>query len=140
MAPYLFAMWKKIKESIEKIIPMSLGSLVLFAFVVYLLFIVGKTVASNYNSNKDLAVDEAKLTEMEDQIVSLQNEINYQQTNSFREKEARAKLGYKAPGEKIIALPVDTEAEKQADSGMAAPTIQIPNYRLWWQFFFENNG
>lgn len=116
---------------------MSFGSLILFCFVVYMMIVVGKTVIANYNSNKDIEKDALNLVQMESDLHDLQNEINYDQTYSFKEKEARAKLGYKAPGENILSLPIDTQEEKMADSGLAEAKIKVPNYILWWQYFFQ---
>jgi cell division protein FtsB len=129
-------MLKKIKERIEKIIPMSLGSLVMFALVIYLLVIVGKTMISNYAANKQIEEQQMSLQLLEQKIIDLQNQINYEKTASFREKEARSKLGYKLPGENVIALPIDTEVEKSPDSELVAQKVMEPNYSLWWQYFF----
>lgn len=114
---------------------MTLGSLVLFGFIIYLLFVVGKTVWSNYKSNQEIDKEESKLAQQERSLVDLQNQINYYKTSEFKEKEARAKLGYKAPGENVMSLPIDTEEEKVADSGTVEAKIKVPNYSLWWDYF-----
>jgi cell division protein FtsB len=124
-----------IVKKLEKYIPMTLGSLAMFAFVIYLIFVVGKSVIANYKSNKDIDKQAEKLVALQSDLHDLQNQINYYQTYSFKEKEARAKLGYKAPGENVLSLPIDTEEEKAADSGFAEAKIKEPNYRLWWQYF-----
>ncbi len=126
----------RIKAYIEKFIPMTVGNMAIFAFLIYLIFVVGQSVVANHRANQDIAVEEAKLAELRGNITNLQNEINYYQTNSFKEKEARAKLGYKAPGEIVIALPIDTEKEKSPDNGLAQQEIKEPNYILWWKYFF----
>jgi len=128
-------MLKKVKDGIEKVLPMSLGSLALFAVVIYLIIIVGKTVMANYAANGETDKDEAKLAQMEADIAYMEDQNNYYQTQSYKEKEARAKLGYKSTGESVLSLPIDTEEEKIQDSGNLEPTITIPNYRLWWEYF-----
>ncbi len=115
---------------------MTIGNLLLFSFLIYLIIVVSQSVYSNYNSNKEIDKQGEKLVSMRREIVQMQNAINYYQTPSFREKEAREKLGYKAPGENIISLPIDTIEDKMADSGLADVKIKTPNYRLWWQYFF----
>ena len=67
----------------------------------------------------------------------MQNQINYYQTSSFKEKQAREKLGYKAAGESIMALPLDKEEEKTIDPILGEVSIKTPNYRLWWQYIVE---
>lgn len=129
--------FRKIKEGIEKIIPMTLGNFVIFLIVLYMFFVVGRSIWINYNSNKSLDVEAAKIELLRGNITELENQIAYYQTQSFREKEARAKLGYRAPGENIMILPLDTEEEKVADVGLGEVNIKIPNYVLWWKYFFE---
>jgi len=128
-------MLKKIKEGIERIIPMSLTSLFLFAVVVYMMIIVGKTVLANYAANGETDKEEAKLAQMEADIAYMEDQNNYYQTQSYKEKEARAKLGYKATGESVLSLPIDTPEEKISDSGVVEQKITVPNYRLWWEYF-----
>lgn len=127
--------WLKIRDRIETFLPMTLGSLVLFAIVIYLFVIVGRTVYQNYKSDKELNAQTSKLEQTKEDVHYLQNQINYYQTYSFREKEAREKLGYKAPGESVMALPIDTVDEQNADTGLASAKIKEPNYRLWWKYF-----
>lgn len=127
----------KVKDGIEKYLPMTLNSLLLFLFVIYLLFIVGKSVLTNYSSNKDIVKEEVKLEKLEQEIHDLNNQISYFKTASYKEKEARAKLGYKAAGENVMALPIDTEEEKVVDTSFAEVKAKVPNFRLWWEYFFK---
>lgn len=115
---------------------MSMGSLVLFVFIIYLLFVVTKSMTSNYYSNKDIEAEEQKLTNMEAEIISLKNQIAYYHTATFKDREAREKLGYKAAGESVLILPIDKEEEKAADSGLTDVGVEKPNYILWWEYFF----
>ncbi len=119
---------------------MTLNSLLLFIFVVYLLFNVGRSVYQNYNSNKDIEKEAAKLVGMEEEIHDMENRINYYQTYSFKEKEARAKLGYKAPGEKILSLPIDTMEDKISDSASMPMKVKETNCQLWLKYFFGQSS
>lgn len=65
----------------------------------------------------------------------MKNEINYYQTSSYKEKQAREKLIYKAPGESVINLPVDTESEKTADPELGDVVLKTPNYVYWIKYF-----
>jgi len=127
--------FKKVKTSIEKFLPMSFGSLILFLLVLYLLFSVGKSILQNYYSNKDIRDQEKTIVKLKSDIVYLQAQIAYYKTNSFRDKQARAKLGYKAPAEKVISLPRDESEDKIADPIEKEIEIKTPNYRLWWLYF-----
>lgn len=129
--------FKRIIIWIERYLPMSFSSFVLFAFIIYLFIIVGRSIWSNYNSNKQLDVQEEELLAMQDEVEAMKYRISYYQTASFKEKEAREKLGYKAPGERVIALPVDEEQDKVTDQAIREVEIRTPNYLLWWRYFFE---
>ena len=129
--------WKKFIQAIERYIPMTLTSLVMFLFILYLFFIVGRSIWINYNSNKDLDNEAANISALQANITLMQNQINYYQTSSFKEKEAREKLGYKAAGENVMPLPLDKEEEKTADPILGEVSIKTPNYRLWWQYIVE---
>lgn len=126
----------RIKNAIERIIPMTFGSLVLFLAVIYLLIIVGRAVWINYQSSKGIEEQEQKIADLQDEVRYLEFQVAYFQTDSFKEKEARAKLGYKAPGETVISLPTDAPADKVADSAQVQEVIKESNPRLWWKYFF----
>ena len=116
--------------------PMTIGNFIIFGFLIYLIVVVSQSVIVNYNSNQDIVREQNKLNVLRNQIAALQNEINYDQTAEFKEMEAREKLGYMAPGETVIALPVDTVLDKTPDRSLPETKIKVPNYTLWWQYFF----
>ena len=126
----------RIKNAIEKVIPMTFGSLILFLAVIYLLVIVGRAVWINYQSGKGIEEQVQKIADLQDEVRYLEFQVAYYQTDSFKEKEARAKLGYKAPGENVISLPTDAPADKVADSVQTQEVIEESNPRLWWKHFF----
>lgn len=129
--------WQKIIVQIERYIPMKLGSLFLFLSVLYFIFIVGRSIYINHEAYKEIEDEEVKVIVLREDILAMNNQINYLSTYSFREKEARAKLGYKAVGEKMIAVPIDQKEEKMGDSGIVETMIKIPNYINWWRYFVE---
>ncbi len=130
----------KIKEKIQQVIPMNLGSLIVFLIIIYLMFIVGKTVWDNYQSNKGISQEEQKLYDLEYEVEYTENEISYFKSSSFKEKQARAKLGYVSPGEKIISLPKDTvvNTSNQEEVMGDMPQDKIPNYYLWYNYLFKS--
>ncbi|MFA5926657.1 MAG: septum formation initiator family protein [Patescibacteria group bacterium] len=128
---------EKAKAKIEHILPMTLTSFILFLLIIYFLFIVGRTTWSNNNSNKAIDIEEGKVESLAGEIDYMRHQINYFQTKSFKEKEAREKLGFKAPGENVLSLPLDRPEEKVVDEALGEVRIKIPNYRLWWSYFFD---
>lgn len=128
--------FNKIVKKLENYIPMTFGSLALFVFVIYMIFLVSKSIINNHNSNKSIDAEEQKLVAMQSDIQEIQYEINYEKTYSYQEKEAREKLAYKAPGESVMSLPLDTPDEQDADSGLTTVPVKAVNYQLWWKYFF----
>jgi cell division protein FtsB len=128
--------FRNLIEKIEYYLPMTIGSFLMFIVIIYLFVLVGRTVWLNFQSNKSIEAEAQTVTGLQNEIVYLNNQINYFQTNSYKEKEARAKLGYKGVGEKAIALPVDKAEDKVEDRSLGQAEIRIPNYRLWWQYYF----
>jgi len=128
--------FKKVKEVIEKILPMTIGSFFLFVVVLYLLFTVGRSVWVSYQSNQDIDLESEKAIALESEINYMKNQIAYYKTNTYREKQAREKLGFIAPGERALALPVDEPEDKVLDTTQSEVKIKTPNYRLWWIYFF----
>ena len=126
-----------IKSFFNSVIPMGIGNFFLFLLILYLLFVVGRSIWINYQSNIVIRGQSDKLDELEEEVIATENEIEYLKTNSYKEKEARAKLGYKAPGENVISLPLDSPEDKVADSSEGEVAITTPNYRLWIAYFFE---
>lgn len=128
-----------LKEKIKQIAPMSLGNLIIFLIILYLMFVVGKTVWDNYQSNKGISLEEQKLYDLQYEVEYTENEISYFKSNSFKEKQARAKLGYALPGEKVISLPKDEIKELSTiEETNYKSESKIPNYYLWYDYFFRS--
>ena len=132
--------WKRAKNRIENYLPMTINSLILFIIVGYLSYIVGQSVYANYQSNKVIEAEQQKIVDLKNNINQLENEIAYYKTNSYRERQARALLGYKAPGENVISLNFDQPEDKTADTGKSESVIKTPNYRLAGFHFIAPEG
>ncbi len=120
---------------------MSVGSFIVLLFIVYLMAIVGKTILDNYYSNKGISDQEQKLINLENELQYLENEIVYYNSQSFKEKQARAKLGYMLPGEKIISVPKDVALNENNEATIEGQgtekSYNSPNYTYWYKYFFN---
>jgi cell division protein FtsB len=132
--------FKKFTSTIERFLPMTLNSLVIFILVIYFFVLVGRSVWTNYQSNKSLDQEAQNIVSLENDIQQLKFENNYYQTSSYKEEQAREKLGYIAPGEHIVSVPFDSKQDKIADKEIGQVEIKTPNYRYWWQYFFGVSG
>lgn len=107
---------------------------------VYLLFLVGRSVYLNYRVKQQLAKIEAEIKHVRNENQRLSNLIAYYQTETFRELEARSKLGLKKPGETVIAVPenADEPLEQKLRPREEEPkqSETTPNYIKWWEYLF----
>ncbi len=118
----------QLRKKRELIIYFLIGTLV----VSYGLFSLGKVIWKNYKINKEIISLRKEIQDLENKNKELKNLITYFQTNSFIEKEARLKLGYKKQGEKVFAIPQIGLEKKENDKEK-----EEPNYLKWINFFLE---
>lgn len=103
---------------------------------IYLIFLVYQALSFNYqasNKIKDLKKEasylDAKKSQLEDLIV-------YYRTDTFKELEARKKLGMKKPGENILIVKtLEEEAKAQPAKANIEGEKSESNYRLWIKLF-----
>lgn len=107
--------------------------------IVYLLFTVGRAINKNYQSQrqiKSLQQDIAKLRE----DIARQELLNiYYQSDTFKELEARRRLGLKKSGEKVFIVPTPERsngASQNKDEPQTPTKLQLeePNPRKWLRF------
>lgn len=92
-----------------------------------------QTVRRNISLRGQVKDLEAQIGRLEEEKEELSYRIQYFQTDSFKEKEARAKLGLQQPGEGVIILP-----RNEVAGGDPTQTQEKTksNPRLWWEFLF----
>lgn len=78
---------------------------------------------------------EADVQDMRQKVIELENLNQYFRTDDYRERLAREKLNYQAPGEKVVLVPSTTN--QQPDDQPSSPeTTSIPIPERWWRIFF----
>lgn len=127
-----------------------------FLAVFWILFLLGKSIWQNWNLRHSIWKLNEQLAQLTIQKKDLENLIIYYQSDSFKELEARKKLGLKKADEKVVILPLeptggptsgqdnfspssssfpeDLEKEKENIAGVSQVS-KIPNWALWWQYF-----
>ena len=110
--------------------------------IVYAAYLVGQSAWQHYQINRELDTLTEEITNLEDQSKKLELAISYYDSDSFREKEARSKLGYQKKGETAIALPPSEDEIKDQETeenplSINQQTFTQPNYIRWWSFFFK---
>jgi cell division protein FtsB len=102
--------------------------------VVYLLVVLAQTVKRNYDLGNQIEDMKGQITQLQTQKDELSYNLQYYNTDSFRDREARSKLGLQLPGENVIiipqpsARPTPQPSTNQKDSGSKS------NFQQWFDF------
>lgn len=126
--------WRRLKV-IGSTMSAYFGNVLIFLAIIYFLIIVGRSMFNSYQDNKKIDQKKAEISNLRAQVIFLENQNLYYQTESFREKEARKKLGMIKPGENVVALDRST-GNSQTLVAPKEEQIKLPNYLKWWNYFF----
>jgi len=113
------------------------GNVLIFAAIVYFLVIVGRSMYGSYNDRQDINNKKVAIDKLRMQVVYLENQNLYYQTVSYKEKEARKKLGFIKPGESVVALDRTDGGKTVVVATKSNKSIEQPNYLKWWNYFFS---
>jgi cell division protein FtsB len=105
------------RSTIRQLLHPTNLSVYLFAIIAFsLTWSTAKVIQKNYSIQKDIAAleQENEVRELENQRLKYQ--ITYYKSDAYLELEARRKLNKAGNGEKVIAFPRPTTADKPADS------------------------
>lgn len=101
--------------------------------IIYLVLTLGQTVKRNYTLGKQIEQLNAQITLLQVQKDQLSYGIQYYKTDSFRDREARSKLGLQLPGESVVIIPrASPTTAPSADPGKAA--VKRSNQAQWFDF------
>jgi len=135
----------------NKLIP-KLTKLAIYFVIFWLIFLLGKSLWQNWVLKHSIGKLNEQIAVLEKEKANLNNLILYYRSDSFKELEARKKLGLKKPGEKVVILAVSSaspalppspspsnfseELKKEQEKITASSFVpQIPSWLLWWQYF-----
>lgn len=93
----------------------------------------------NYTLQKEVDYKKRQLELTGLQKDNLEFQKKYYQTAEYQELAIRDSLGLVRPGEKVLVLPPNSQAAKDADTTVAkvtAPTQQVGNIEQWVNFLF----
>jgi len=122
------------------------SKVIIFIFVIYTLFLLGKSLFTNYELRQSIQKLNEQIATLEQQKKDLNNLILYYQSDSFKELEARRKLGLKKPDEKVYLVSGTTTASTNFEEEMKAEQEKVSskekilnktNWSLWWEFFTQ---
>jgi cell division protein FtsB len=102
--------------------------------VVYLVVLLGQTIKRNFDLGNQISRLQVQAKQLQAQTDELSNRIQYYQTNSFREREARAKLGLQLPGESVIIIPQTTTSPSSLPGGNQRTKHPASHFSQWLNF------
>jgi cell division protein FtsB len=105
----------------------------------YLLLGSGKLIYENYRVHQDEKILSTQIDELKQHNLELRSLLAYYGTDAYKEKEARARLGYQRPGERVVVVPQPKNEElvSIAQPGeRARPQTPPSNPEQWWEYFF----
>jgi len=127
---------KKILSS--KPLSYLLALLLLFTFVS-----LGREINRQINLRGELANLQNQAITLETENQRLLNELEKIQTDFFKEKAAREKMGLRKPGERMIVVVPSDNLEQEKELDLKYFGKKISNFKSWWDQFFskeENIG
>ncbi len=84
---------------------------------------------------KEVGDLEGKIAVFEEDNSALEQLLEYMTHPLFLEKQARAKLNYKAPGEEVAFVYTEDKAQTgSASDDFNKQLAQMPNYLKWWWY------
>lgn len=101
--------------------------------IIYLVVTLGETVKKNYDLNQQISSLQSQISLLNSQKEELAYDIQYYGTDTFKQREARSKLGLQAPGESVLVLPSPHVSSTPATTTTKASTNKS-NWRQWLDF------
>lgn len=119
---------------LSKLTPIDFFNLVGIVLAVYLASVLGQTIYQNYMLNRRIETLNGEIGLLKAQQEQLTYSIAYYKTDSFKDREARAKLGLQLPGENVLILPSPAQNGPAVKSGVQAPGTVKSNFGQWIDF------
>ncbi len=134
-------MIKKRKSIIGKLFSFKLFFLAVMLVIVIFGPALGSEFYRNYQIEKEIESLKNEIDTLDKNNYQLSKLVEYYNTDQFKEREARTRLNLKKEGENLAIIKqsgVDLKKTDVSEEEAAAPNL--PNYRKWWNYFFEDKG
>lgn len=110
-------------------------------FAVFVIVIIGisltKEIIRKIEVNRQIATLEQEIQSIEDQNAELSELVQYFNSSSFQEKEARSKLGLQGEGESVVIVPQELDVQATAEADQTATALNESNVSKWKRYFFN---
>ena len=101
--------------------------------IIYLLVVLGQTIKRNYDLGRQIDLLRTQIALLQDQKDQLAYSIQYYNTDAYRDREARSKLGLQLPGENVVIIP-RTSPSPSATTQTDKTSVKRSNLQQWLAF------
>ena len=118
-----------------------LSSKVTTGVVSVLIILVAFGLYTNYTRQKPVQQEISKLEkeieELQGKKIELAKLAEVLESANYIEKEARSRLGYKKPGEKVVSIPESARPKPRVLGTSEALETRPTNPIMWFRYFFS---
>lgn len=115
-----------------------------YFLIIYIFFLSGRVIWQNWQLKLQSESIKAEINRLYQANHDLENLILYYQSDSFKEVQAREKLGLKKPGETVVFIPIFNKQnfssellkDRQQIASNQKPE-ELANWRLWINYIFS---
>jgi len=119
--------------------------LIVFEIVVLVVFssALAKEIIRKHQIEGEVKKLQEELTQLEQNNIELSGLIQYFNSDTFKEEQARLKLGLQKPGESVIAVLGESTGTATEEGGQLIALAQksegeqLSNPQRWWNYFFK---
>jgi cell division protein FtsB len=130
--------YKKKKKFISKILSFRVFVVAGILIIIFLGSALGKEMYREYQIRKEIDSLKSDIEALEKNNYKLSQLVEYYETDEYREAEARKKLNLKKEGENVVIIkPSPLSIERDDFEEKADQDNNLPNYKKWWNYFFE---
>lgn len=122
-------------STIKRIISSKALTYLLILFLFFGLVSLGREINRRLVLKKEFSNLENQINLLEIENQQILKEIEQMQTDYFKERQARLKLGLQKPGEQVVVIQDNESAE--VESKIKYLGKEISNFRFWWSYFFK---
>ena len=121
-----------------RITPIDVLNVAGMFFALYLAAVLSQTIYYNYTLNRHIETLHGEISLLQAQQEQLKYNISYYKTDSFKDREARAKLGLQLPGEAVLILPSPHQSGVPSPINGIKPVQNKSNFGQWLDFLGGN--
>ncbi|MBU1178693.1 septum formation initiator family protein [Patescibacteria group bacterium] len=106
--------------------------------IIFTSFGLGKEIVRRKEINQEIETTKKEIESLEKKNKELAQMIEYIETDSFKEIQARQNLGFQKEGEVAVSIETNSGDYQRDNSTTFAspPAIDPSNPKRWWRYFF----